>query len=119
MLGHDIVSGSLFPDVITLEPTFGKRKISDMIAFYRVWEAIMGLAETEKELAGKTARFLKAEMKRAGVTYAELAKRLEEHGLRETKASIANKFSRGTIAATLFLAVLAALGLDGIQLEDL
>ncbi len=41
----------------------------------------MGIAATEKELAGKAARFLKAEMKRAGVTYAELARRLEGHGL--------------------------------------
>jgi hypothetical protein len=39
----------------------------------------------------KTTRFIKAEMKRAGVTYAELARRLEEHGLKETEASIANK----------------------------
>ena len=30
----------------------------------------MGIATSEKELAGKAARFLKAEMKRAGVTYA-------------------------------------------------
>lgn len=79
----------------------------------------MGLAETEKELALKTVRFLKAEMKRAGVTYAELAKRLEGHGLRETEASLANKMSRGTIAATLLLATLAALELDGIRLEDI
>jgi Domain of unknown function (DUF6471) len=79
----------------------------------------MGLAATEKELAGKTVRYIKAEMKRAGVTYAELAKRLESHGLRETEASIANKFSRGTIAATLLLATLAALGLPGIQLDEL
>ena len=79
----------------------------------------MGLAETEKELAGKAARFLKAEMKRAGVTYAELAKRLEAHGLRETEASIANKLSRGTIAATLMLATLAALELEGMRLSDL
>jgi urease accessory protein UreF len=90
-----------------------------MISFYPIRQAAMGLAETEKVLAGKATRFLKAEMKRAGVTYAELAKRLEDHGLRETEASIANKFSRGTIAATLFLAVLAALGLEGVQLEDL
>jgi urease accessory protein UreF len=95
------------------------RKISDMIAINRIWEAILGLATTEKELAGKATRFLKAEMKRAGVTYAELAKRLEKHGLQETEASIANKLSRGTVAATLFLATLAALGVDGIQLEDL
>jgi hypothetical protein len=79
----------------------------------------MGLAATEKELADKTTRFIKAEMKRAGVTYAELAKRLEAHGLKETEASIANKLSRGTIAATFLLATLAALELEGIQLESL
>jgi len=80
---------------------------------------LMGLAATEKELADKTARFLKAELKRAGVTYAELARRLEEHGLKETEASIANKLSRGTIAATFLLATLAALELEGVRLEDL
>ncbi len=79
----------------------------------------MGLAATEKELADKTSRFIKAEMKRAGVTYAELAKRLEAHGLRETEASIANKLSRGTIAATFLLATLAALELEGVQLAQL
>jgi len=82
-------------------------------------EGIMGLAATEKELADKTSRFIKAEMKRAGVTYAELAKRLEAHGLKETEASIANKLSRGTIAATFLLATLAALEMEGIQLGDL
>jgi hypothetical protein len=79
----------------------------------------MGLAASEKELAGKTARFIKAEMKRAGVTYGELAKRLEEHGLKETEASIANKLSRGTIGAAFLLATLAALQLSGIQLDEL
>ncbi len=79
----------------------------------------MGLATTEKELAGKAVRFLKAELKRAGVIYAELAKRLEAHGLKETEASIANKLSRGTIAATFFLATLVALGQEGIRLEQL
>lgn len=79
----------------------------------------MGLAADEKELAGKAARFLKAELKRAGVTYAELAKRLEAHGLQETEASISSKLARGTFAATFFLACLAALEMDGIQLEDL
>ncbi len=79
----------------------------------------MGIAANEKELAGKASRFLKAEMKRAGVTYTELARRLEEHGLQETEASITSKLARGTFAATFFLAVLAALGLDGMRLENL
>lgn len=79
----------------------------------------MGLAASEKELAGKAARFLKAELKRADVTYAELAKRLEGHGLQETEASISSKLARGTFAATFFLAALAALEMDGVRLEDL
>lgn len=79
----------------------------------------MGLAASERDLADRTARYLKAELKRAGVTYAELAKRLEAHGLKETEASIANKLSRGTIAATFLVATLASLGIEGIRLEDI
>ena len=45
----------------------------------------MGIAKDEAELATKASRYLKAQMKRAGVTYAELAKRLEAQGLQETK----------------------------------
>ena len=79
----------------------------------------MGIAATEKELAGKAARFLKAEMKRAGVTYSQLAERLKEHGLEETEASITSKLARGTFAATFLLAVVAALELEGVQIGDL
>lgn len=79
----------------------------------------MAIAENEKELAGKVARFLKAEMKRAGITYAELAERLKEHGLQETEASITSKLARGTFAATFLLATLAALKRDGMRLDEL
>jgi hypothetical protein len=79
----------------------------------------MGLATSEKELAAKAARFLKAELKRANVTYAELARRLKEHGLDETEASISSKLARGTFAATFLLAVIAALELTAVRLEDL
>jgi hypothetical protein len=63
--------------------------------------------------------FLKAEIKRADVTYEELAKRLEAHGLKENGASIANKLVRGTFASTFFLAVVAALELSSIDMESL
>ena len=79
----------------------------------------MGIAATEKELASKAARYLKAEMKRAGVTYSELARRLEAHGLQETEASITSKLARGTFAATFMLGVLAALEMEGLDLGDL
>ena len=79
----------------------------------------MGFAKSEAEIAERTARFVKAELKRAGVTYDELAERLKDHGLSETRNSIAAKLKRGTFAATWFIAVLAALELNGVRLEDL
>jgi Domain of unknown function (DUF6471) len=80
----------------------------------------MGLAKSEYEIAERTSRFLKAELKRAGVTYEELAKRLKKHGLPgETQDSIKAKLKRGTFAATFLLACLAALELDGVRLEDI
>jgi hypothetical protein len=80
----------------------------------------MGLAKTEAEIAGRVSRFLKAELKRADVTYEELAKRLKKHGLAgETQDSIKAKLKRGTFPATFLLAALAALELEGVKLEDI
>jgi hypothetical protein len=80
----------------------------------------MGLAKTETEIGERASRFLKAELKRADVTYEELAKRLKAHGLpNETQDSIKAKLKRGTFAATFLLACLAALELEGVRLEDL
>jgi hypothetical protein len=67
----------------------------------------------------RATRFLKAELKRADVTYEELAKRLKKHGLEETEASIANKLARGTFPATFFLAVASAIGMESVRLEDI
>ncbi len=79
----------------------------------------MGIAKSEEELAGRASAFLKAELRKAEVTYAELAKRLRKHGLKETEASITNKLKRGTFPATFLLAVVAALDLEGVRLEDI
>jgi len=67
----------------------------------------------------RAKRFLKAELKRADVSYRELADRLKKHGLEETEASIASKLSRGTFAATFFLAALVAIGCEAVTLEDI
>ena len=67
----------------------------------------------------RAKRFLKAELKRADVSYKELADRLKKHGLEETEASVANKLSRGTFAATFFLASLVAIGCAAVTLEDI
>ena len=79
----------------------------------------MAFAKTEQEWAERAARHLKAELKRADVTYEELAERLKAHGFEETKASIANKLARATVPAAFFLAALAAIGANSFQLDDL
>jgi hypothetical protein len=74
---------------------------------------------TEEEWQARASAYIKAKMKECGVTYAELIKRLEKHGFKETEASITMKLKRGTFAATFLLATLAALELEGMRLEDL
>lgn len=74
---------------------------------------------TEKEWTECTKRFLKAELKRAGITYEELAQRMTEMGLTETKVSVASKLSRGAFGATFFLGTLKAIGVEQIRLADI
>jgi len=79
----------------------------------------MAYAMTEEEWGDRATAFLKAKMKESGVTYVELARRLAEHGFKETEASITMKLKRKAFAATFMLACFAALKLDSIQLEDI
>lgn len=51
--------------------------------------------------------------------FIETAERLEKHGLEETEASIASKLSRGTFAATFFLASLTAIGCETVSINDI
>ena len=78
----------------------------------------MAIAKTEREWAERAARHLKAELKRADVTYEELAARLKKHGFAETKASIANKLARATMSAHFYLASMTAIGREHVRLED-
>ena len=79
----------------------------------------MGMSAKEREYGAKASRFLKAELKRAGLGYKELAERLNRHGLEETETSITGKLARGTFAASFLLACIAVLDMEGIRLEDL
>ena len=79
----------------------------------------MGIAQSEAELAERVSRFLKAEMKRADITYEVMAARLKEHGLEETRDSVAAKLKRGTFPATFLVACLAVLGISALAIADL
>jgi translation elongation factor EF-Ts len=78
----------------------------------------MDFVSREHEWADRAKRFLKAELKRADVTYEELAERLREHGLEETKHSVAAKIGRGTFPAAFFFAAMKAIGRERVDLGD-
>jgi ribosome-binding protein aMBF1 (putative translation factor) len=81
-------------------------------------EGSMDVATAERELVESMKRFVKAELKRADLTYEELAAKLRERGFNETKVSVTNKLSRGTFPATFFVAVMRAIGRETVNLAD-
>jgi uncharacterized protein DUF6471 len=78
----------------------------------------MDITTAERELVERLRRFVKAELKRADVTYDELAAKLRDMGHDETKISVANKVNRGTFPATFFVALMRAIGRQTVNLED-
>ncbi len=79
----------------------------------------MAYAKTEREWAERAARHLKAELKRADMTYEDLAEKLKKHGFDESKASIANKLARATMSAHFFLASLVEIGREHVTLNEI
>ena len=87
------------------------RKMSYMLGIIRMRKE-PAMPQKQPSWEERAKRYLKAELKRADVSYRELAELLKKHGLEETETSIASKLSRGTFAATFFLASLAAIGCE-------
>jgi Fe-S cluster assembly scaffold protein SufB len=87
----------------------------------RVVAAFAAEAERAARASISVGLQAKAELKRADVTYETLAERLKEHGFgfEETKASISNKLARATMTAHFFLASLAAIGKNGLDLQEI
>jgi len=62
------------------------------------------------------ANLLKAELKRRGVTYAQLVEKLAAIGVDEKEVNIRNKLSRGKFTAAFFLQCLKAIGAHQISI---
>lgn len=64
----------------------------------------------------KAANLLKAELKRKGVTYAQLVEKLAAIGVEEKEANIRNKLSRGKFTAAFMFQCLEAIGTNKVDL---
>ena len=68
------------------------------------------------EYEAKAANLLKAELKRAGVTYKELVVKLEAIGVQEKEVNIRNKLARGKFSAAFLFYCLEAIGVRELRL---
>lgn len=68
------------------------------------------------EYETRAKNLLKGELKRRGVTYAQLAEKLGEIGVSENERNLNNKISRGGFTAAFMLQCLTAIGATSVQL---
>lgn len=69
-----------------------------------------------QEYEEKAKNLLKAELKRRGLGYRELAEKLDAMGLQESERNLANKISRGGFSAAFLVQCLDAIGASDIRL---
>jgi hypothetical protein len=71
----------------------------------------------QNEWEMKAANLLKAELKRKGVTYAQLIEKLADIGISEKEVNVRNKLSRGKFSAAFMLQCLSALQTGTLHLD--
>lgn len=72
----------------------------------------------EKEWENKVKALLKAELKRKGVTYAQLVGKLADIGVMDSEPNIRNKLARGKFTAVFLVQCLEAIGASSLRLSD-
>lgn len=69
------------------------------------------------EWEAKVKGLLKAELKKRGVTYAQLVDKLAAVGVVESEPNIRNKLARGKFTAVFLLQCLKAIGAESVRLD--
>jgi hypothetical protein len=68
------------------------------------------------EYEARVKNLLKGELKRRGVTYAQLAERLAVLGVQENERNLINKISRGGFSASFLIQCLESIGCSEVRL---
>lgn len=71
---------------------------------------------TDTEWSDKAKNLLRSELKRKGVTYAQLSDSLSKIGVNENEKNIANKISRGVFTMAFFLQCMSAIEVKDLRL---
>ena len=64
-------------------------------------------------------RLLRTEMARTGISYAELAQRLQQIGILDNERNLRNKVARGNFSAVFLIQCLMVMGVEQLSLPTL
>lgn len=70
-----------------------------------------------QEYETRAKNLLKGELKRRGITYAQLAAKLADLGVQENEKNLNNKISRGGFTAAFLIQCLAAIGAKDMRID--
>lgn len=70
------------------------------------------------EYETRAKNLLKGELKRRGVTYAQLAEKLSAIGVTENERNLNNKISRGGFTAAFLIQCLVVVGTSNFRLDE-
>jgi hypothetical protein len=76
------------------------------------------MASKSRDWQAVVKGLLKAELKRRGLSYADLAEKLGEIGIKENERNLSNKIARGSFTAVFFVQCMAAIGCHTIHLDE-
>ncbi|MDH7640304.1 DUF6471 domain-containing protein [Sphingomonas oryzagri] len=75
-------------------------------------------ARTDKEWEELVKGLLKGELKKRGVTYAQLVGKLADIGVMDSEPNIRNKLARGKFTAVFLVQCLEAIGASSLRVSD-
>jgi hypothetical protein len=76
------------------------------------------MPKSSKDWEDQVKGLLKAELKRRGLSYAELVGKLADVGVMDSEPNIRNKLSRGKFTAVFLIQCLEAIGSSSLRLSD-
>jgi hypothetical protein len=71
-----------------------------------------------KDWQAKVKGLLKAELKKRGLSYADLAEKLAAVGIKDNERNLSNKVGRGAFTAVFFVQCMEAIGCRTLHLSD-
>jgi len=93
--------------------TLARAKVTCIVLLFDARGAMADHPDYEKKVQG----LLKAELKRRGVTYAQLSEKLAAMGIQEAEPNIRNKLARGKFSAAFMIECLEAIGATNLRLD--